>query len=92
VTLLDSSTNIARNISNALAIELSVRRSELYDYSRDDATDNDRGGLSHLAYFLILLHNPLDAGLGVWIIGRVLRGGVEVDIPLETLFACSCSS
>lgn len=63
MTLLDSSTNIARNISNALAVDFSVKLSELYDYSRNDATDNDRGSLSHLAYFLILLHYPFDAGL-----------------------------
>jgi len=33
------------------------------DPSGDDATDDNRGRLSNLAYFLILLHNPFDAGL-----------------------------
>ena len=63
MTLFDSSTNIARNISNALAVEYSVRGSELDGCGGGDATDNDWGGLGNLSHFLILLHNPLDAGL-----------------------------
>jgi hypothetical protein len=63
VILFDSSTNIARNISNALAVEFSVRDNDPCDSSGGDATDDDRGGLSNLAYFLILLHDPFDTSL-----------------------------
>ena len=63
MTLFDSSTNIARNISNALAVEFLVRRSDSDGYSGVDATDDHRSGLSNLANFLILLHDPFDAGL-----------------------------